>query len=170
MMEGEWERGEERIGGDRRGGHVCYQYNRWYLIAITSFYLIGLYFNWCNHTRHQLILESTSATLNHKKIIYVYIGYHSKLKIIFNIFTYLDSDRTSERGYDILLQQYIVTWEEANKNRMFLPSRGTSGNGEYGVCEDKNEVIISSNLLMNLNTMFSRSFCSHVMFSCGKWE
>ena len=100
----------------------------------------------------------------------IYFRYHLKFKIIFNIFTYLHSDRTSERGYDILLQQYIVTWEEANKNRMFLPSRGTSGNGEYGVCEDKNEVIISSNILMNLNTMFSRSFCSHVMFSCGKWE
>ena len=92
----------------------------------------------------------------------MYIRYHSKVKIIFNIFTYLDSDRTSERGYDILLQQYIVTWEEANKNRMFLPSRGTSGNGEYGVCEDKNEVIISSNLLMNLNTLFVRERCNLV--------
>ena len=52
----------------------------------------------------------------------------------------LNSLKASERGYEILSEQYIAVWEEANKNRVFLPSRGEGGNGAYGVCENKNEV------------------------------
>ena len=39
----------------------------------------------------------------------------------------------------MLKEQYITAWEEACKNRMYLPSRG-DGNGAYGVCDNKNEV------------------------------
>ena len=50
------------------------------------------------------------------------------------------SESASERGYRELTALYTAAWEEAYKNRMFLPSRGTGGEGAYGVCENKAEV------------------------------
>lgn len=101
---------------------------------------------WNNvHRRHLLPYSLWNGHARDLSLYSVYLVWLFLSFIILWLRAYLhptphDSLKSSERGYKILTERYTTIWEEANKNRMFLPSRGGGGNGAYGVCENKNEV------------------------------
>ena len=97
-------------------------------LSLTLFLFHSLFFT--SFLNYSFIYSSFSLSISHPSL----------LPLLTSPLLLISAESASERGYQLLTEQYTTAWEEANKNRLFLPTRGEGGKGLYGVCENKNEV------------------------------
>lgn len=55
----------------------------------------------------------------------------------------IDDSSTIRPGSEEDIEMFRTTWDEVHKKIMYLPTRGTDGNGAFGVPENKQEILTS---------------------------